>query len=329
MANKIVEQYFAAKDFSERIPEVQEAVCQETGFVVEREVFRGKIFDDNKVQTVVCVGVFEGRLATLKLQGLKLAIEEADLMAAFTAQNTSTVFRAPAVYRHMPFNESRGYGYTIMEYIDERPLYGVVMSEDDENDFVAMYHEYKTKAVVDPLFANMERVETKTFFARADNWMRIARSKGVVDEEKLGRYRAAYDAAVTVLDVPVVFMHGHFTRKDLHRTLDGAVAFTSNAFWGYRPQWYDLAFFLWERLMTRELPNFPVQIDHFIELCQRIPCVAQDAQFERIFRALIKERAFGALVVDIGAGRADALAARDAEVLAMVAEWESVLLGCK
>jgi uncharacterized protein (DUF1786 family) len=57
--------------------------------------------------------------------------------------------------------------------------------------------------------------------------------------------------------------------------------------------------------------------------------VAQDAQFERIFRALIKERAFGALVVDIGAGRADALAARDAEVLAMVAEWESVLLGRK
>jgi uncharacterized protein (DUF1786 family) len=57
--------------------------------------------------------------------------------------------------------------------------------------------------------------------------------------------------------------------------------------------------------------------------------VAQDAQFERIFRMLMKERAFGALVVDIGVGRADALAANDAETLATVAEWESVLLGRK
>lgn len=71
MSNKITEKYFIQDDFSQRETDVLAQVTAETGFIVEKEIFRGIIYDKNKVGSLIYKGTFDGKPAVLKLQGLK------------------------------------------------------------------------------------------------------------------------------------------------------------------------------------------------------------------------------------------------------------------
>src|SRR3989338_9159052 len=71
MSNKITEKYFTQDDFSQREADVLAQVTAETGFVVEKEIFRGMIYDKSKVGSLIYKGTLDGKPAVLKLQGLK------------------------------------------------------------------------------------------------------------------------------------------------------------------------------------------------------------------------------------------------------------------
>lgn len=92
-------------------------IARTTGFEVGTEIYRGRVYDNKKVKDVVYDGTYNDQKAVLKVQGVRPAYEEADLIKAFERQNRSKIVRAPSVFYHESWNRSRGYGFTIMEFV--------------------------------------------------------------------------------------------------------------------------------------------------------------------------------------------------------------------
>jgi 3'-phosphoadenosine 5'-phosphosulfate sulfotransferase (PAPS reductase)/FAD synthetase len=104
----------------------------------------------------------------------------------------------------------------------------------------------------------------------------------------------------------MVFCHGHLTANDIYRLSNGSFVVLSNLFWSHRPQWYDLAFNIWNCLMHIRDTNYTFEqmleyIERWLATYRAIPVVQQDKDFERKIAVLLLERTMGAILVDLGA----------------------------
>lgn len=309
MSNKITEKYFTQDDFSQREADVLAQVTAETGFIVEKEIFRGMIYDKNKVGSLIYKGIFDSKPAVLKLQGLKPEVDEGEIVKHFTAQSKSKLVRVPALYVHKPWTEERGYGYLITEYLDAPKIFEMPFASAEQmQDFARFYQEYRTSALTRS-WIEPETKDSLTFTVhRVDHWRKISEHKkrlALVDYAPyLVRY---YPVAIKHLPtIPMVFCHGHLTANDIYRLDDGSFVVLSNLFWSYRPQWYDLAFNVWSCLMHIRDTNYTFEqllehVEKWLATYRSIPVVQQDKEFERKITVLLLERTMGAILVDLGA----------------------------
>jgi len=309
MSNKITEKYFAQDDFSQRETDVLAQVTAETGFIVEREIFRGVIYDKNKVGSLIYKGILNGKPAVLKLQGLKPEIDEGEIARHFTDQNQSKLVRVPVLYAHQPWTEERGYGYLITEYIDAPKIFEMPFANAQQmRDFAHFYQEYRASA----LTRSWVEPETKDSLAftvyRVDQWRKISEHKKRLNLEDYAPYLMRYyPLAVKHLpSIPMVFCHGHLTANDIYHLPDGSFVILSNLYWSYRPQWYDLAFNIWGCLMHIRDTSYTFEqmleyVEKWLATYRTIPVVQQDKDFERKIAVLLLERTIGAILVDLGA----------------------------
>jgi hypothetical protein len=309
MSNKITEKYFTQDDFSQRETEVLTQVTAETGFVVEKEIFRGMIYDKNKVGSLIYRGTLNGKPVVLKLQGLKPEVDEEEIVRHFTDQNQSKLVRVPALYAHKPWTEERGYGYLITEYLDAPKIFEMPFATAEQmQSFARFYQEYRTSA----LTRSWVEPETKDSLAftvqRVDNWRKISEHKQRLNLQDYAPYLVRYyPLAVKHLPpIPMVFCHGHLTANDIYRLPDGSFVVLSNLFWSYRPQWYDLAFNVWSCLMHIRDTSYTFEqlleyVEKWLTVYRAIPVVQEDKEFERKITILLLERTMGAILVDLGA----------------------------
>ncbi|MFA6429398.1 MAG: hypothetical protein WCV84_02760 [Patescibacteria group bacterium] len=327
--------YFDVTDaFARRVPEIIQIVCSNTGFIVRQELFRGQVYDADKVGSVLLQGVFGDRPAVLKIQGLRLDEEEVDGMRAFMAQNTSEWIRIPEIYAHEPRQEEWGYGYTIMECIDGVPLFDrSCPSSKDRETFARFYQEYRTKAITKPWIVPPQESTKEFVLFRVEKWRALCAHKGYLAPEQYEPFVARFCEIVGQVGqtVPLVFCHGHLTSTDIVRDAQGQCVLFSNLFWSYRPQWYDLAFNVWSVWMSMpEGEVSPVRAKQILEewraTYRTIPVTQTDASYERTLDFVLLERVMGAILADIGAS--DALAKRtayrDALLQSHVALFETI-----
>ena len=309
MSNKIIEKYFTQDDFSQREADVLAQVTAETGFVVEKEIFRGMIYDKSKVGSLIYKGTLNDKPAVLKLQGLKPEVDEGEIVRRFIDQNQSKLVRVPAFYAHKVWTEERGYGYLITEYLDVPKIFEMPFASAEQmQDFTRFYQEYRTSA----LTRSWIEPETKDSLAftvrRVDHWRKISEHKKRLNLEDYTPYLVRYyPLAVKHLpSIPMVFCHGHLTANDIYHLPDGSFVVLSNLFWSYRPQWYDLAFNIWNCLMHIRDTNYTFEqllryVEKWLSAYRDIPVVQQDKDFERKMNILLLERTMGAILVDLGA----------------------------
>ncbi len=312
MDNTITEKYFTQEDFSARADEVCAQVCADTGFVIEKEIFRGYIYEKTKVGSLIYLGTYRGQPAVLKLQGLKPEIDEGEILSRFAAQNKSAVVRVPKLYVHEPWTEELGYGYLITEYIDAPLLFTLPFaSEAEMHDFARFYQEYRTAALTKP-WAKAEEQNSAAFCRkRVEHWQKIATAKGRLAKDDIdeiaSRFLAIADKELG--KVPMVFCHGHLTANDIFRMPNGQFVVLSNLFWSYRPQWYVLAFNVWACLTHIRDTAYTFEAmteytDRWLAVYRTVPVVNTDPAFERTIRLMLLERAAGTLLVDLGAADA-------------------------
>ncbi len=89
MGNKITEKYFEHSNFADDEKRVLEEVMTKTNFQPEKEIFRGQIYDKDKVSSLIYKGVWQEKPAVLKIQGLQPDVDEIDMIDRFNDQNES------------------------------------------------------------------------------------------------------------------------------------------------------------------------------------------------------------------------------------------------
>lgn len=309
MGNKIVEKYFTQDNFSQREIDVLAQVTTETGFVVEKEIFRGMIYDKNKVGSLIYKGSLKGEPAVLKLQGLRPEVDEAETVKHFTAQSNSKFVRVPFLFVHKPWTEDRGYGYLITEYLDAPKIFEMPFASAAQmQDFARFYQEYRTCALTRSWIEPTTMDSLEFTIQRVDHWRKISEHKKRLSLEDYAPYLMRYYPIVAkhMASVPMVFSHGHLTANDIYKLDDGTYAILSNLFWSYRPQWYDLAFNIWSCLIHIRDINYTFEqlvlyVDEWLATYRTIHIVQQDKDFERKIMVLLLERTMGAILVDLGA----------------------------
>ena len=283
-------------------------VTAETNFQAEREIFRGFIYDRKKVGSLIYKGVWQGKPAVLKLQGLRPEIDESEIIKHFTAQNHSKIIRVPTLYAHKPWTANCGYGYLITEFIDAPKIFEMPFAAERQmHDFANFYQEYRTSALTQSWIEPDTNDTLQLTFRRVDSWRKISEYKKRLRLDDYASYLIKYYpiALKHLPTIPLVFCHGHLTADDIYRLPDGSYVVLSNLFWSYRPEWYDLAFNIWACLMHIRDTNYTFKkmldyVDKWLTAYRRIPIVKKDKDFEHKITVALLERTIGAILVDLG-----------------------------
>lgn len=308
MGNIITEKYFDHEDFSPQEERALKEITEETGFQIEKEIFRGKIYDSDKVGSLIYQGQWENKPAVLKIQGLKPEIEETQICQNFEQQNRSQKIRLPKIYQHQKWQEDAGYGYLILEHISTPPLYTTPFTTaEDQASFLDFYQEYKTNCLNTPLFPQ-EIIETNTLVfsnQRVNHWAKIAQSKKHLTPEIISTLDKYLQIIAQHLpSVKMQFMHGHLTGLDIFPQAEGQFIIMSNLFWSYRPEFYDTTFHLWRGLNALEDPNITSNqiiqyLDQWETAYQQLSVIKTDPAFSQKFNLMMLERFIGSIIVDL------------------------------
>lgn len=311
MSNQIVEQFFSHQDFGPRIDEVAQIICRQTGFQLQSELWRGLIMaDPTKVGSVIYRGIWNNQAVVLKIQALKLEIEEADLLQQFTEQNTSQRIRTPHIYHHQAWSETLGYGFTISEFLTAHHIFSLPFANEREQLlYCDFYQEYRTKAIAKP-FLPVPSLSTIDFVQqRLTTWLDLANEKNSLAEMEYLEYAEEFKNLIPRLfsETALEFCHGHLTAHDIrYDEKNDQFILTSNILWGFRPQWYDLAFNLWACFMhIRDtgytFENLIAYYQQWLQHYKKMAVLTEDQNFEKKFTACMLERTIGSIVADLGA----------------------------
>lgn len=308
MVNRITEKYFTQGDFSQREIEVVKEIVQETGFELEEEIFRGVIYEKNKVGSLIYKGKYKEKPAVLKIQGLKPEIDEAKMVRNFIRQNRSLIVRVPELYSYKEWNKDRGYGFLIGEHIGGRKIFKMPFATEDQmRDYGKFYQEYRSLTLNRPWIEQEAENSLKYTLGRIDNWRKISEHKGRLKEEDyvpfLERFKTLANRYFP--SIPLMFCHRHLSANDVYKMPDGSYVLLSNLFWSYCLQWYELAFNFWACM--QHIRNIDYRLDNLLEYLEswrkhykQIPVVREDKEFDRKLDINLLERTMGAILVDIG-----------------------------
>jgi len=308
MGNKITEKYFEHGNFADHGKKVLKEIATKTNFQPEKEIFRGQIYDKDKVGSLIYKGIWQNKQAVLKIQGLQPDIDEIDMINKFNSQNKSAKIRLPKLYDGSKWNDQDGYGYLLLEYIDAPQIYQPPFAGPAQvKDFCALYQEYKTKCLSQPFVEKEPSEQSSLVFTaqRVSHWAKIAQAKGHLAETEVKNVEKFLSLASRHLpSIKMEFMHGHFTYNDIFKLSDDEYVLMSNLFWSYRPEFYDATFHLWAGIKSLRDQNVSVEqvkeyLQNWLEEYKKLPAVMQDVDFERKFNMMMAERCVGATLVDI------------------------------
>ncbi|MCL5099621.1 MAG: hypothetical protein M1158_00665 [Candidatus Marsarchaeota archaeon] len=301
---------------------VLDEVIRKTGFVPEKEIFRGEqIYAKGKplLGSVHYSGTYEGKPAVLKLQGLKVEVSEALMARNFERQNRSKIIHAPKIYRNEEWSAKRGYGFTISELIEGRPIYGTPFATERQmKEFARFYQEYKTRAITRPwVSADPGRIHISTpsrsstaleaVMKSVERWRSNAEERGRLEFDDYARCLVRFYplAAEYIPRMKLEFMHGELMAQHVLRMRDGTYRILSNILWRYALEWNDLAKNVWWNLLqihsnSCTLKEVTAYVEKWLKVYRTIPVVKRDKNFGRKIDFLMLERMIGTIIGDMG-----------------------------
>lgn len=308
---KIVEKYFTQEDFSKREKEVLDITVSKTGFTPQTILFKGMIFDEDKIGSIIYKGIYKGKPAVLKLQGLRPETDEVDILIGFKKHNKSKIIRAPKLYTYQKWNEKDEFGFLITEFIPYPKIHEMPFPSTNKIKlFCNFYQEYKTNCVNAPFVQTDEDNSAKKFvLKRVETWKKISDYKGllekIISRKQIENVINIYKNLMSdKIDSKMVFSHGHLSSKDILYNGKEFVLL-SNLYWTYRPEYYDLIFNL--HWCLEAIEDIEFTLTDYIELVKKwfnnfykIPIVKSDEQAIKNIHLMLLERTMGAILIDTG-----------------------------
>lgn len=308
MVNKITEKYFSQADFSRQLNAALGKILARTGFQIEKEIWRGCIYQKNKVGSVIFSGKYGNKPAILKIQGLRPEMDEIDIIKKFNQFNKSRKIKVPKLLLGKRWNQKDGFGFLILEMVTARRIFDLpIANKRQRNDFCRFYNEYRTKTVAGSWWKNDE-LSRDFILRRLNHWMKICKSNGCwsarIHSRLIRQFKRALDRRRA--EIPMLFSHGHLSANDIFIQRKKFVLM-SNLFWGFRPKYYDLAFNLWAILLRLPGDTSFAKALHLINAWtsdyRKISWVKKQNDFDGIFPIILLERLIGSILIDLCVGR--------------------------
>jgi hypothetical protein len=304
--NDIAGAFDSNNDLKARETEVLARVAEETGFVPERLLSRSSWWDSKAIGAFHYLGVHQGRPAVLKVQGVRPAYSEADMIASFVKYNTSNIVRPPQVYAHVPWSDAARYEALVLEYVLGEKIVQKPAIANEVDEFFQLYAEYRSHCRSTPWVKKPDGSISSRIIQTFAQWQGSSHEiypshpgRGPKDAALILR---AQEALISGYEgVPLEFMHGHFSADDLYR-VNKQVVLLSNLFWSWRPPFYDAVFaYHWFGYNVAEtVPGvtpglFDEQRALWLE--RAYACVSTPEDL-RLVRLALLERATAGLIID-------------------------------
>lgn len=306
--NRIAEKRDTHQPFTEMaIQDALEAIGRETGFVPEGEVARRTIYDPSKIWRVRMRGTYGDRAAMLRLENLKLEIDEEEIRRHVRTQAAGYRIRPPETYRSESFDEQRGYAWSLEEDVGGEPLFVPAGSpQDAAEDFVSFYRELR-QAIREP-FWNTQTTDARVFTEQQlKSWEELAGPEARNDPRVAALIVRLRERMLAKLQsVSLRFMHPHLSGTDVRVLEDGSWVVFANHYWSWRQPGYDIAFPIWGQWLALPFDcRSPDQIAEITDVWRTImgrelrDLIAPDE-----LRTMLLNRIFGSVLLDVPAKRA-------------------------
>lgn len=237
-------------DLKKRIPQIVEEVSKKCAFVPNKLLSTSSWWSESTgVGAFHFEGEFDGKKCVLKVQGVKPATSEIEMVESFEAQNKSKFIRPPHIYAKFRWNEENGYEAFVLEDVGTSLVVKKPATKEQIEEFFKTYKEYRLNCRNNPWLEKpttniigMENIIKKRF----EDWVKAShkifpnhplRETG---DEKL--IRRAVDILIKNHKwFDLEFVHGHFSARDLFKVNEQVIVL-SNLYWSWRTQYYDLIF---------------------------------------------------------------------------------------
>jgi hypothetical protein len=308
----IVERYFNKHTFADNAQGIIDELTERLHFHIDRPLFRGTIYDASRLGSIIYKGKWKGKDAALKIQGLQLPRDEYELIDGFVEQNGSARIRTPHIFKHEPWDENKGYGFLLMEYVADPPVLTLPNpSQKEIETFLHFFTELKTRAVTRPWVGQTEHEKSsiRLMRHRVTQWVAIAKERGHFNAESLVPRIQLFNNRLeqTQPEIPMEFMHAHMAGREVHQHHEsGQFIMFANLYWGWRPKYYDCAFIVWAIIKN---PASPLMNEHEVLECitrwkqifQNLSWIKNDPTFSKHFDLMMLERLIGTLIIDLEA----------------------------
>jgi hypothetical protein len=328
MRNVIIEHWKTHQDLGPWIAQAVEDICRATGFQVDGELNRRTIYDPNKTWRIRYSGRYKNQPALLRVENIRLEVDEEIIRAQFRKQCEGTRVRPPRTFLQASFKDAKGYAFSIDEFVEAPALFEAWgSSEKAVHAFVPFYRELQS-AVREPFWEGTDEDANGFSQDQMKRWTELAREKNpeAIDRHAplLGRLKAALQERV---EGPLRFMHAHLAGADV-RVKGGEYIVFANHFWSWRQSGYDICFPIWGQWMA--LPKEKRRGEAIMEITETwLKAVGNElsdlASVDQV-RTLLFNRLYGSLILDIPARRQfEDASSVDALELAFVQEAERLL----
>ncbi len=283
-------------------------IVSKTGFRAEEEFFTNVVYHQNRIGSFHIKGKFQGKPASLKIQGIDPGSSEASNIISFEKQNRSSLIRAPTVYKYQDYDPKSGFGYLIWEKIDARPLRQICRADRDHlEEFLRFYQEFKSEALNDSWIVPKEKTPLESAEGYVGVLEKIYQNAGTKVLTKLGyNYQIFGKRFLSLVKKHSSlwsreFTHGHLGPDDILIDREGKYIIFSHLYWGWYPIYYDFVFYFWALSLDKRrnsVDNLRALYQLWFEAARRF---WGESFIPEAFELTVLDRLLGSILVQIGA----------------------------
>lgn len=295
------------------LDEYAKAIITKTRLDDAKEIYRAE------GRNVIFRGVYQGKLAVLKVYDDHRINNEPQAQELFLQANQSSALKAPQVYAWKI--ESIHRGWLIMEELTGGRFLDPPLNGPDKDRFLRAFVEYTQNFPAEPtrplsLPEQLGAADYHTY--RINRWLGMAAEIDAdrVDKGKPplldpGRLRGKFTVAINLIrtyydDQPMRWGHGHVKPQDVYWKSDSEIYLTDFGHTKMHPAGYEAAFVIWADWFTHGDCTLPYSdwrqgvvdwLDRFRE--HRTELRLED--FDELLRISLVERTLGTILADLTA----------------------------
>jgi len=305
LQNEISWKFLEGSDLGQREQEVLRDVSQRTGFIPTKLIDRSSWWGSTEIGAFHYEGEFDGRRATLKVQGVKPRTSEIYMIESFARTNKSRILRPPHLYATLPWDDKRRYEALIMEYIGTKKIMKVPTNKDEVKRYYELFADYRKNCRESPWLEKPALILPEKMRENFKKWREASLKIYPVHPLREDSDLELIDRAVNLLvegyrGVGPEFQHGHLADSDFYQVGKDIVVL-SNLYWGWRAPFYDAIFcfhwFIYHLNKVDRIAPYDVEEQRRLWM-EEIESLPSSDKERRLLKLALLERAAAGLNLD-------------------------------